>query len=124
MSSCSGMTESDCLKCHFTLVLFFQMHGGAAKFSELYELQEDIGVGSYSICKRCVHRVSAMDYAVKVGQIKMCRKCLSQTKYCFDSLQYVPKKTSVTLMFCKNRPLFNRYFRKRKRNYDLISPLG
>uniref|UniRef100_A0A7N6AX49 non-specific serine/threonine protein kinase n=1 Tax=Anabas testudineus TaxID=64144 RepID=A0A7N6AX49_ANATE len=37
-----------------------------SKFSDLYELQEDIGVGSYSICKRCVHRVSAMDYAVKV----------------------------------------------------------
>uniref|UniRef100_A0A7N6FIM4 non-specific serine/threonine protein kinase n=1 Tax=Anabas testudineus TaxID=64144 RepID=A0A7N6FIM4_ANATE len=35
-------------------------------FSDLYELQEDIGVGSYSICKRCVHRVSAMDYAVKI----------------------------------------------------------
>uniref|UniRef100_A0A8C4HTK3 non-specific serine/threonine protein kinase n=1 Tax=Dicentrarchus labrax TaxID=13489 RepID=A0A8C4HTK3_DICLA len=43
-----------------------QMHGGSAKFSDLYELQEDIGVGSYSICKRCVHRVSAMDYAVKI----------------------------------------------------------
>uniref|UniRef100_A0A8C4HSZ1 non-specific serine/threonine protein kinase n=1 Tax=Dicentrarchus labrax TaxID=13489 RepID=A0A8C4HSZ1_DICLA len=42
------------------------MHGGSAKFSDLYELQEDIGVGSYSICKRCVHRVSAMDYAVKI----------------------------------------------------------
>ncbi|XP_061644350.1 ribosomal protein S6 kinase alpha-6 isoform X4 [Phyllopteryx taeniolatus] len=42
-----------------------QMHGGS-KFLDLYELQEDIGVGSYSICKRCVHRVSAMEYAVKV----------------------------------------------------------
>lgn len=42
------------------------MHGGSAKFSDLYELQEDIGVGSYSICKRCVHRITAMDYAVKV----------------------------------------------------------
>lgn len=47
----------------------FQMHGGSAKFSDLYELQEDIGVGSYSICKRCVHRVSAMDYAVKVNML-------------------------------------------------------
>ncbi|TNN60976.1 Ribosomal protein S6 kinase alpha-6 [Liparis tanakae] len=43
-----------------------QMHGGSTKFSDLYELQEDIGVGSYSICKRCVHRVSGMDYAVKI----------------------------------------------------------
>lgn len=47
------------------------MHGGSAKFSDLYELQEDIGVGSYSICKRCVHRVSAMDYAVKVEVLKL-----------------------------------------------------
>lgn len=51
------------------------MHGGSAKFSDLYELQEDIGVGSYSICKRCVHRVSAMDYAVKVGP-----RCLELAK--------------------------------------------
>uniref|UniRef100_A0A8C7ZH41 non-specific serine/threonine protein kinase n=1 Tax=Oryzias sinensis TaxID=183150 RepID=A0A8C7ZH41_9TELE len=36
------------------------------QFSDLYELQEDIGVGSYSICKRCVHQVSAMEYAVKI----------------------------------------------------------
>ncbi|XP_071255947.1 ribosomal protein S6 kinase alpha-6 isoform X2 [Salvelinus alpinus] len=43
-----------------------QIHGGSAQFSDLYELQEDIGVGSYSICKRCVHRVSVMDYAVKI----------------------------------------------------------
>ncbi|MEQ2215287.1 hypothetical protein XENOCAPTIV_030152 [Xenoophorus captivus] len=43
-----------------------QVHGGSTKFSDLYELQEDIGVGSYSICKRCVHRVSGADYAVKV----------------------------------------------------------
>lgn len=46
------------------------MHGGSAKFCDLYELQEDIGVGSYSICKRCVHRVSAVDYAVKVTKKK------------------------------------------------------
>lgn len=50
------------------------MHGGSAKFSDLYELQEDIGVGSYSICKRCVHRVSAMDYAVKVEVLKLFTK--------------------------------------------------
>lgn len=53
-----------------------QMHGGSAKFSDLYELQEDIGVGSYSICKRCVHRVSAMDYAVKV----ICDFCTTSLK--------------------------------------------
>ncbi|CAL8306549.1 unnamed protein product [Arctogadus glacialis] len=43
-----------------------QMHTGSAQFSDLYDLHEDIGVGSYSICKRCVHRVSSTDYAAKI----------------------------------------------------------
>uniref|UniRef100_A0AAR2IGJ2 non-specific serine/threonine protein kinase n=1 Tax=Pygocentrus nattereri TaxID=42514 RepID=A0AAR2IGJ2_PYGNA len=43
-----------------------QMHSGTAQFSDVYELKEDIGVGSYSICKRCIHRVTTMEFAVKV----------------------------------------------------------
>lgn len=43
-----------------------QMHGGSAQFLEAYELKEDIGVGSYSICKRCVHRITGTEFAVKV----------------------------------------------------------
>uniref|UniRef100_A0AAR2KMM1 non-specific serine/threonine protein kinase n=1 Tax=Pygocentrus nattereri TaxID=42514 RepID=A0AAR2KMM1_PYGNA len=35
-------------------------------FSDVYELKEDIGVGSYSICKRCIHRVTTMEFAVKI----------------------------------------------------------
>uniref|UniRef100_A0A673KSF1 non-specific serine/threonine protein kinase n=1 Tax=Sinocyclocheilus rhinocerous TaxID=307959 RepID=A0A673KSF1_9TELE len=42
------------------------MHGGMAQFADVYELKEDIGVGSYSICKRCTHRVTAMEFAVKI----------------------------------------------------------
>ncbi|GAA6095133.1 ribosomal protein S6 kinase alpha-6 [Tachysurus ichikawai] len=42
------------------------MHSSAAQFSDVYELKEDIGVGSYSICKRCIHRVTAMEFAVKI----------------------------------------------------------
>uniref|UniRef100_A0AAY4DYH0 non-specific serine/threonine protein kinase n=1 Tax=Denticeps clupeoides TaxID=299321 RepID=A0AAY4DYH0_9TELE len=42
------------------------MHSGTAQFSDMYELKEDIGVGSYSICKRCIHRVTCMEFAVKV----------------------------------------------------------
>ncbi|XP_066505963.1 ribosomal protein S6 kinase alpha-1 [Hoplias malabaricus] len=36
------------------------------QFSEVYEVKEDIGVGSYSICKRCVHKSSGLEYAVKM----------------------------------------------------------
>nr|XP_032834147.1 ribosomal protein S6 kinase alpha-3-like isoform X2 [Petromyzon marinus] len=35
-------------------------------YLEVYELKEDIGAGSFSVCKRCVHRASGLDYAVKI----------------------------------------------------------
>uniref|UniRef100_A0A8C7V2R7 non-specific serine/threonine protein kinase n=1 Tax=Oncorhynchus mykiss TaxID=8022 RepID=A0A8C7V2R7_ONCMY len=37
-----------------------------AQFSDAYDVKEDIGVGSYSICKRCVQKSNSMDYAVKI----------------------------------------------------------
>ncbi|XP_060230313.1 ribosomal protein S6 kinase alpha-6 isoform X2 [Meriones unguiculatus] len=43
-----------------------QINGNAAQFSEVYDLKEDIGVGSYSVCKRCIHSVSNMEFAVKI----------------------------------------------------------
>nr|XP_044996745.1 ribosomal protein S6 kinase alpha-6 isoform X2 [Jaculus jaculus] len=43
-----------------------QINGNAAQFSEVYELKEDIGVGSYSVCKRCVHSITNMEFAVKI----------------------------------------------------------
>ncbi|XP_055980095.1 ribosomal protein S6 kinase alpha-6 isoform X2 [Sorex fumeus] len=45
---------------------FFQINGNAAKFGDVYELKEDIGVGSYSVCKRCIHTATNMEFAVKV----------------------------------------------------------
>lgn len=43
-----------------------QINGNAAQFSEVYELKEDIGIGSYSVCKRCIHLDSNMEFAVKI----------------------------------------------------------
>ena len=34
-------------------------------FSNLFQ---DIGIGSYSVCKRCVHRLTGNSFAVKVSQ--------------------------------------------------------
>lgn len=48
-----------------------QLHGDNVHFSDGYEVKEDIGVGSYSVCKRCVHRATDAEYAVKV------RPCLA-----------------------------------------------
>ncbi|XP_067578441.1 ribosomal protein S6 kinase alpha-6 isoform X4 [Pseudorca crassidens] len=43
-----------------------QINGNAAQFGEAYELKEDIGVGSYSVCKRCIHTATNMEFAVKI----------------------------------------------------------
>jgi hypothetical protein len=39
------------------------------KLTDEYELEEQIGAGSYAVCRRCIHRASRMEYAVKVRQI-------------------------------------------------------
>uniref|UniRef100_A0AAR2IPH5 non-specific serine/threonine protein kinase n=1 Tax=Pygocentrus nattereri TaxID=42514 RepID=A0AAR2IPH5_PYGNA len=41
-------------------------HRSTLQFSDVYDVKEDIGVGSYSICKRCVHKTSGMEHAVKI----------------------------------------------------------
>uniref|UniRef100_A0A8C4QRU9 Ribosomal protein S6 kinase n=1 Tax=Eptatretus burgeri TaxID=7764 RepID=A0A8C4QRU9_EPTBU len=43
-----------------------QLHGNSMQFADGYELREDIGVGSYSVCKRCIHKTTNMEYAVKI----------------------------------------------------------
>uniref|UniRef100_A0A2K5XLD3 non-specific serine/threonine protein kinase n=1 Tax=Mandrillus leucophaeus TaxID=9568 RepID=A0A2K5XLD3_MANLE len=43
-----------------------QLHGNNIHFTDGYEIKEDIGVGSYSVCKRCVHKATDTEYAVKV----------------------------------------------------------
>ncbi|KAK6305581.1 ribosomal protein S6 kinase alpha-3 isoform X2 [Coregonus clupeaformis] len=43
-----------------------QLHRNTVQFSDAYDVKEDIGVGSYSICKRCVQKSNSMDYAVKI----------------------------------------------------------
>lgn len=62
-----GQNEAN-VKFIFLSICFLkkQINGNAAQFSEVYELQEDIGVGSYSVCKRCIHSASNMEFAVKV----------------------------------------------------------
>nr|XP_046148683.1 ribosomal protein S6 kinase alpha-3-like [Oncorhynchus gorbuscha] len=42
------------------------LHRNVSQFSEAYEMKEDIGLGSYSVCKRCIHKTTGMEYAVKI----------------------------------------------------------
>uniref|UniRef100_A0A8C7CMU4 non-specific serine/threonine protein kinase n=1 Tax=Oncorhynchus kisutch TaxID=8019 RepID=A0A8C7CMU4_ONCKI len=43
-----------------------QLHRNMSQLSEAYEVKEEIGLGSYSVCKRCIHKATGMEYAVKV----------------------------------------------------------
>ncbi|XP_025072305.1 ribosomal protein S6 kinase alpha-2 isoform X3 [Alligator sinensis] len=43
-----------------------QLHGNNVHFTDGYEIKEDIGVGSYSVCKRCVHKATEAEFAVKI----------------------------------------------------------
>ncbi|XP_030647980.1 ribosomal protein S6 kinase alpha-1 isoform X2 [Chanos chanos] len=43
-----------------------QPHRSSKQFTDVYDVKEDIGVGSYSVCKRCVLQSTGMEYAVKI----------------------------------------------------------
>ncbi|XP_054838509.1 ribosomal protein S6 kinase alpha-2 isoform X1 [Eublepharis macularius] len=43
-----------------------QLHGNNIHFTDGYEIKEDIGIGSYSICKRCIHKATETEFAVKI----------------------------------------------------------
>ncbi|KAL7373337.1 hypothetical protein ABVT39_004105 [Epinephelus coioides] len=58
-----AITEEDTQPLPSTIV---QLHRSTSQFSDAYEIKEDIGVGSYSICKRCIHKGTGMEYAVKI----------------------------------------------------------
>uniref|UniRef100_A0A8C1PQM4 Ribosomal protein S6 kinase n=1 Tax=Cyprinus carpio TaxID=7962 RepID=A0A8C1PQM4_CYPCA len=47
-----------------------QLHGKNILFSDGYTLKEDIGMGSFSVCKRCIHKATNTEYAVKVSRAK------------------------------------------------------
>ncbi|KAG7264959.1 hypothetical protein CRUP_034277 [Coryphaenoides rupestris] len=46
--------------------VLMQLHRSTSQFTDAYDIKEDIGVGSYSICKRCLHKGTGMEYAVKI----------------------------------------------------------
>ncbi|MBN3297026.1 KS6A2 kinase, partial [Amia calva] len=43
-----------------------QLHGNNIHFTDGYEIKEDVGIGAYSVCKRCVHKITSVEYAVKI----------------------------------------------------------
>uniref|UniRef100_A0A4W5QM50 non-specific serine/threonine protein kinase n=1 Tax=Hucho hucho TaxID=62062 RepID=A0A4W5QM50_9TELE len=43
-----------------------QLHGTNIHFTDGYEVKEEVGLGAYSVCKRCIHKITSVEYAVKV----------------------------------------------------------
>uniref|UniRef100_A0A4W5R9L8 Ribosomal protein S6 kinase n=1 Tax=Hucho hucho TaxID=62062 RepID=A0A4W5R9L8_9TELE len=43
-----------------------QLHGTKIHFTDGYEMKEDVGLGAYSVCKRCIHKITSVEYAVKI----------------------------------------------------------
>lgn len=41
---------------------------GNLSFGDVYELKEEINQANGAVCKRCLHRVTAVEYSVKVGR--------------------------------------------------------
>ncbi|XP_065114358.1 ribosomal protein S6 kinase alpha-3 isoform X4 [Paramisgurnus dabryanus] len=58
--------ESQPLQSNSMTSIVQQLHRNVNQFSDAYEVKEDIGVGSYSICKRCIQKSTGMEYAVKI----------------------------------------------------------
>lgn len=67
-----------------------QLHGKNLLFSDGYVLKEDIGMGSFSVCKRCIHKATNTEYAVKV------RRQTHDTRFHFSGLGSPPFLLGVT----------------------------
>lgn len=53
---------------HSCARVFSRQHlRGDVAFSDVYELKEEVGQTTTSVCKRCLHRVTAVEYSVKVA---------------------------------------------------------
>ncbi|CAG05698.1 unnamed protein product, partial [Tetraodon nigroviridis] len=43
---------------------------GDVAFSDVYELKEEVGQTTASVCRRCLHRVTAVEYSVKIERVR------------------------------------------------------
>ncbi|XP_026057081.1 ribosomal protein S6 kinase alpha-3-like isoform X1 [Carassius auratus] len=62
----SSEEESQPLQSNSVSSIVQQLHRSVSQFNDAYEVKEDIGVGSYSICRRCIQKSTGMEYAVKI----------------------------------------------------------
>uniref|UniRef100_A0A674EKW3 non-specific serine/threonine protein kinase n=1 Tax=Salmo trutta TaxID=8032 RepID=A0A674EKW3_SALTR len=56
--------QGECVKPRETIIV--QLHGTNIHFTDGYEVKEEVGLGAYSVCKRCIHKITSVEYAVKI----------------------------------------------------------
>lgn len=54
----------------FVCVCFVQNLCGDLAFDDVYELKEEVGQTVASVCRRCLHRITAVEYSVKVEDMR------------------------------------------------------
>lgn len=100
-----------------------QKNEKAARFSEVYELKEDIGIGSCSVWKRCIRIATNVEFAVKIidrrdrdpsEEIKILTSCEQQPniitlKDVYDDGRYVYLVTELM----KGGKLLDRIFKQK-----------
>ena len=72
-------------------------NGKSGNLHDEYDVLEEIGKGSYSTCKRCVHRASRVEYAVKIID-KSKRDCEEEVSILLRYGQH-PNIISLRLVF-------------------------
>ena len=81
-----------------------QLHGKNQLFSDGYVLKEDIGMGSFSVCKRCIHKATNTEYAVKVWTKAMKSFYSAWTRDSSQSIRESYTRDCVYFSFCFNNP--------------------
>lgn len=67
--------KNDMGACVSEYLCFLQHLRGDVAFTDVYELKEEVGQTATSVRRRCLHRVTAVEYSVKVGNTKPYTEC-------------------------------------------------
>lgn len=98
-----------------------QLYRNSIQFIDGYEVKEDIGVGFYFVCKRCIYKVINMEFVVKIID-KSKRDLIEEIEIFFCYGQYLNiiilkdvyddgKYVYVVIEFMKGGELLDKIFR-------------
>jgi p90 ribosomal S6 kinase len=92
-----------------------------------YEILEEVGKGSFSQCKRCVHKASRVEFAVKIID-KSKRDCIEEVDILMRNVQHpniitlrdiyeTTKEVFLIFDYMRGGELLDKILRRSKQNY-------